>query len=84
MAKFEINDEGMRKLMEQATSNVAEHLNRVIAQVAESHSGKPVDDIKAEIRQRATTTDFTLGDDPTLQAVAEAIHKGSPPPVYRG
>ena len=83
MANFKFDKSGMDKLMKEAARNVAAHLNRVVATVAQTHTGQPVDVIKDEIRRKAKTRDFTLGDDATLTAVAEAISAGDPPPLYR-
>jgi hypothetical protein len=84
MSRFEINPEGMAAMERQVAANVAAHLNRVVARVSVSHANRSVDDVKAELRRQAKTSDFELGDDRTLQRVAEAISRGEPAPTYRG
>jgi hypothetical protein len=84
MSRFEINPNGIAELQRQVQANVAAHLNAVVSEVTQSHSGQAVDVVKAEICRRANTKDFTLGDDDSLQLVAEAIHRGEQPPSYRG
>jgi len=84
MARFEINPEGLAEMERQVAANLAAHLNRVVAHVAVSHANRSVDDIKAELRRQAKTSNFELGDDATLQRVAEAISRGDPPATYRG
>ena len=75
--KVEIDRAGMKRVAEQATQAVADHLQSVLDRVFDEYAGQPVEVIKPVLAEQwASAMPGAHLTDPHLTSIAQAISNG--------
>jgi hypothetical protein len=73
--KFKFDENAVRRLAQEATRNVANAAQPVLDRVAQSHSGKPLDEVLTALRRAPWPAGVRLPDE-TLRMCATEISEG--------